>query len=306
MTDRVLIGDIGGTNARFAMAAGGQMSQPVKLKVADYPSSLAALTAAAGHLGCSEYDRIRLAIAGVVHEGEAALTNGDWIFDASDISRAFSGSPVQLFNDVQAAALALPHLDSKALTPLGGGDVDQTKPFALLMVGTGLGVSCCLPAGEQSLALATEAGHATLAVTTEPEEHILRCLRERFGHVSAERVLSGGGLSLLHNVMTGGEVKTQVDIVADALSGAADDAAVLEQFCAFLGSVAGSLALAYGAWGGVFIGGGIPPRFKTFLAQSSFRDRFEAKGRFTGRLQSVPTMLVSNDDLALVGLVRHP
>lgn len=306
MTESVFIGDIGGTNARFAVGTDGAYSEPLKLKVDDYSSSIAAIAAAAEHFKQPNVIRTRLAIAGVVRGNTASLTNGSWQFNARAISRVLCDAPVELFNDVQAAALALPHLEPTTHSSLGGGIVDCTKPLALLMVGTGLGVSCYLPRERHSHALATEAGHATLAATSEQEERVIAALRDRLGHVSAERILSGRGLSLLCDVMTGNGMKPEADVVAGALVGTADDAAVLNQFCAFLGSVAGSLALSYGAWGGVFIGGGIPPRFADFLSDSPFRDRFEAKGRFAQTLQDVPTVLVHTDDLALIGLARYP
>jgi glucokinase len=136
----------------------------------------------------------------------------------------------------------------------------------------------------------------------EAERTILARLEGRFGHVSAERVLSGDGLRNLHHAMTEGEERDPAAIVDAALTGEEDAIATLTQFAAFLGSFAGNLALTYGAWGGVFIGGGIPPRFSDFLVRSPFRERFVAKGRFSERLEQVPTCLVLRDDIALEGL----
>ena len=158
----------------------------------------------------------------------------------------------------------------------------------------------------QPIALATEAGHATLPAPSEAERKIVGTLEEKFGHVSAERVLSGAGLSNLYAAMTGTDEMPAARIVEEAVASEANAAAVLNQFCAFLGAVAGDLALVYGAWGGVFIGGGMPRRFPEFLARSQFRARFEAKGRFSSRLREVPTILITNDETALLGLANQP
>lgn len=302
MAERVLVGDIGGTHARFAIA--GDDSAPVVLEVAAHADAGSALAAALGRLDAPRADAVRLAVAGIVEGGRAALTNGDWRFDRDEIARRTGAATVELFNDAQAAALSLPALPPQAAMPLGGPEaLDTTRPVALLMVGTGLGVSCLVPVPGGHVALATEAGHATLPAAPEDAALVAR-LRRTAGRVSTESVVSGGGLAALHAAMGGDGTTTAAAVVADALAGRAPAAAALDRFCAFLGAVAGDLALAFGAWGGVAIGGGVPRRFAGFLRASPFRARFVGDGRFAGRLRAVPTVLFERDDLALVGLAR--
>lgn len=297
-----LVADIGGTNGRFALA--GSNASPVVLPVADYRTAMDLIREGLCQLGNPAIGAISIAAAGPVDKASVTLTNGSLVFRADEIGAAFGGVPVRVFNDVQAATLALPQLVSGDLLCIGPErEPDFGHSVALANVGTGLGVSCLVPGVADGIpALATEGGHASLAAVNAAERRILGVLETRFGHVSAERVLSGEGLTNLHHAMTGGQECTPGDIVEAALSGEGAAAATLTQFTAFLGTFAGNLALIYGAWGGVFIGGGVPPRFADFLAASPFRTRFTAKGRFRKRLEQVPTYLVLKDDIALEGL----
>jgi glucokinase len=158
--------------------------------------------------------------------------------------------------------------------------------------------------------VATEGGHVTLPVTDEDDEAVIALLRSRFGHVSAERVLSGPGLTNLYDAVCAAAGKpapplTPAEITDRALSGTDGLAgATLDRFCAYLGTVAGDLALSSGALGGVYIAGGIVPRFGKFLAKSKFRHRFAAKGRFKPYLNKIPVYLVTSDQPALKGLSR--
>ncbi len=303
MVDAALLGDIGGTNARFALSRGGRIRARETLAVADYPGVDEALAAALERLGAPRVSALRLAVAGVVANGRARLTNGAWRFDAAALARRAGAATAELRNDAQAAALGLPRLAPEDLRPLGGpGALDFAAPAALVSVGTGLGASLLLPAAAGGGALATEAGHIGLPAADAGEARLLARLRERFGRVSAETVLSGAGLGALEAALGGAESTTPEAMIGDALAGRAPAAAALERFCAFLGAVAGDLALAFGAWGGVAIAGGVPRRFAAFLRASPFRARFEAKGRFSERMRRVPTVLVARDDLALLGL----
>ena len=303
MPDAALLGDIGGTNARFALSRGGRICARATLAVADYPCVEDALAAALERLGAPCVSALRLAVAGVVAGGRARLTNGAWRFDAAALARRVGAASAELRNDAQAAALGLPRLAPEDSRPLGGpGALDFAAPAALVSVGTGLGASLLLPTAAGGGALAAEAGHIGLPAADAEEARILARLRERFGRVSVETVLSGAGLGALEAALGGAESTTPEATIADALAGRAPAAAALERFCAFLGAVAGDLALAFGAWGGVAIAGGVPRRFAAFLRASPFRARFEAKGRFSERMRRVPTVLVVRDDLALLGL----
>ena len=306
-----LIADIGGTNARFRLVDESRPVSTKVLRVSEFTESIALLKSAMKVLDCTEVTEIRIAVAGRVRDGRAALTNSALVFDAEALSKALAGEPIIILqNDLQAAALGLPYLKDGDSRPLGKNrnNPDTTQPLALISVGTGLGISGYFPSEGGNFALATEGGHATLPATTDAELKIIHALAERFGHVSGERVLSGSGLVVLYEVMTRATAPDPADIVEGALKGDSIKIEVLKQYCGFIGSVAGNLALTYGAWGGVFVGGGVPPRFADFLERSPFRERFEAKGRFRSDLQDVPTRLILRGDVALLGLAEawHP
>lgn len=195
------------------------------------------------------------------------------------------------------------------LVPLGGDDGLPGEPLLVVGPGTGFGVSCLIERHGSRLAVVTEAGHATLPAENEREERVIACLRRRLGHVSIERgALSGSGLQNLYEALAeidGVQVphRDAATITKAALEGSCPvSRATLEMFCATLGSVAGNLAVTFGARGGVYIAGGIVPRFREFLAASAFRARFEAKGRFQDYLRNIPTRLVIKPDASFVGL----
>jgi len=194
------------------------------------------------------------------------------------------------------------------LRAIGGGQATDGAPMVVLGPGTGLGVACFVPASNQSIVLASEGGHATLAGACGREDRILQHLRQRFGHVSAERALSGYGLENIYQAIAAVEginatPCSAAEITKHALNGGSQRAvAALETFCALLGSFAGSVALTFGARGGVYIAGGIAPRIVDFLARSEFRRRFEAKGRFQSYLGSVPTNVIVHPAATFVGL----
>lgn len=174
--------------------------------------------------------------------------------------------------------------------------------------GTGFGASCLVTRNAARLAVITEAGHATLPAESEREERAINHLRRQFGHVSIERVLSGSGLQNLYEALAAVDGVEAPQRDAAGITGAALEGncrfsrAVLEMFCSLLGSVAGNLALTFCARGGVYIAGGIVPRFPEFLAASPFRTRFESKGRFQDYLQNIPTSIIVRPDASFQGL----
>jgi glucokinase len=180
--------------------------------------------------------------------------------------------------------------------------------MAVLGPGSGLGVACLVDRSERRTVVASEGGHATVAPTCEQEDRIVNHLRKRFGHVSAERVISGSGLENIYQAIAaleGLEIppRNAAEITKNALSGECQLARrSLQAFCAFLGSFAGNVALTFGARGGIYIAGGIPPRILDFLIQSEFRNRFEAKGRFRSYLEAIPSYVITHPAAALIGL----
>ncbi|MEX8518207.1 MAG: glucokinase [Leptothrix sp. (in: b-proteobacteria)] len=322
-----LVADVGGTNARFGwISAPAQPISHVRaLPTAEHATLVDAARAYLSIEALPAPAAMAMGIANPVNGDEVRMTNHHWAFSISAMQAELGLQRLQVLNDFTALALSLPSLQPAQLRQIGGGAAQPNRPMALLGPGTGLGVSGLLPAGEQWIPLAGEGGHVTLAAADEREAAVLTALRERFGHVSAERAVSGSGLvNLLEAVTSLRRLRTDVskmtpaNLTACAL-GASEarqrgmdvhglDAACLEalqHFCAFLGNVAGNLALTLGAFGGVYIGGGIVPRLGDFFERSRFRDRFEAKGRFNGYLSTIPVYVINaNVSPALEGAAR--
>ncbi len=301
-----LLADIGGTNARFALATAGRIATEAHVPVADYSGPAEALREFLAENAAAPR-RAALAVAGPVRDGTARLTNAPWLISAKDLEGAFGFEPVVLVNDFAALAWAVPRLGAADLVRVGGGEAVPGAPVAVLGPGTGLGMAAYLPAADQ--VLVTEGGHATMAPADEGDCRILEPLRRRFGHVSAERVLSGDGLVNLYEVLCELDgrpaiARSAAGITRAALAdGSAACLRALEVFCAMLGTVAGNLALTLGAQGGVYIAGGIVPRFVEFLADSAFRERFQAKGRFRDYLAAIPSWVVVHPEPTFLGLM---
>ena len=307
----ILLGDIGGTNARFAVARGDGIEHSGSLRVAAHASAAEAIGAYLDALPKRDRPgRAALACAGPVEDGVVTMTNCPWRLDAREIARRFGLRRVDLVNDFAAQAWAAPKLDPAQLRGLGGGKARPDAPSAVLGPGTGLGIATYLPAPLGPAVIVGEGGHVTMAATDEREAAVLAKLRGRFGHVSAERVLSGDGLVNLYQALGAIEAaevppRDAAGIAAAGTSGACPaSAAGLEMFCAMLGTLAGNLAITLGAHGGVYIAGGIAPRIADVLAASRFRESFEAKGRFRGYLAAIPTWIVMDPAPAFVGLIH--
>jgi glucokinase len=313
-SDVALVADIGGTRARFALAEGDVIRDEAELAVADFADPAAALAAYAERIGRPKVRAAVLAIAapvGASGRDEPVLTNGTWRFRRAAVASVMDVpvTQVRLLNDFHALALSLPALTSDESRPIGGGLATPDATVAVIGPGTGLGVAGLVRNSTGWTAVSGEGGHATLAPGDERESEILRLARCRFDHVSAERLLSGTGLPLLHELVSEVDGRPvapagSADIVAGALAGDAACGATVDTFCAWLGSVAGNVALCFGARGGVYLGGGILPRLGTLLDRSAFRARFEAKGRSTGYLAAVPTRVILCPAPALRGAAR--
>lgn len=304
-----LIADIGGTNARFAVARDGEVSHLTVLPTGQYPTLQDAARAFLKGLPPDlRVTRGAIDVAGPVTGDRVHLTNSGWSFSIADTRAALGFEDFRVVNDFAAAALGIPLLTPSDHTAIGGGVREAHGPVGVIGPGTGLGVAGLTFTGGRWVVLPGEGGHATMPAATREEAAVLDLLRERFGHVSAERVLSGHGLQNLHQALAAvrgvaAPALSDHAITEAALSGTdAFCAAVLDVFSEMLGTVAGNLAMTLGASGGVFLIGGILPRFAARFAASGFRARFESKGRFAGYMQAIPTFLVTHDNPALLGL----
>ena len=247
-------------------------------------------------------------MATAVGADTVALTNSGWTFSREATRTALALDELLLLNDFEALALSLPRLRSHQLRAIGD-TARPTMPAALAVIGpgTGLGVAGIVPHAQGWVAVPGEGGHASLSPADDFESAVLAAVRREYSHVSAERLLSGIGLPVLHRAVAlvrqqPLQALTAEEIVERGLQ--RQDAVceeTLETFCALLGSFAGNVALVLGARGGLFIGGGIVPRLGERFFESRFRERFEAKGRFEDYLRAIPTSLITDTLVALTG-----
>lgn len=309
-----LVGDVGGTNARFALAHveahAVRVEDPVAFKAADYPTGDAALKAYLEQLP-GDVVRPRFAVvaaAGPIEDGAVTFTNNTaWSFSEAGLTKAGGFAGVRLINDFTAQALAIDHLKAADLHRIGpAGAPPKRGTAAILGPGTGFGVAARVDDGEHRAILTSEGGHMGLAADDALEIEILRRLTEAHGRVSVERVVSGPGLLSLYRTLADirGEaapIAAPNKITEAALAGEPLAALALTRFCAFLGEVAGNFALAYGARKGVYVAGGIAPEILDFLGASPFRERFESKGRMSDYVKAIPTFVVIQPHAALIG-----
>ncbi len=298
-----LLADVGGTNARFAWQAapGAEIGDVIVLACADHASLADAIATYLARIGRGTPPDCAIAIANPVLGDQVRMTNHHWTFSMATLQAQCGFARLRVLNDFTALALALPLLPAADLQQVGGGVAVPDAAIALIGPGTGLGVSGLLPDGRGGwLPLQGEGGHATLAGRTAREHAVLQQLAQQHGHVSGERAVSGQGLVDLHQALQRIDAPQQPPhgLTAAAIVQAAldhSDAACREAvqlFCAFLGTAAGNLALTLGARGGVYIGGGIVPRLGALFAQSPFRARFDAKGRFAPYLETIPVFVI--------------
>ncbi len=312
-----LLADIGGTNARFGWVseAGAPPAAVETLPTAGHAGPAAAAQQYLGQLQRRLGPAYRppraaaWAVATAVGGDEVRFTNSGWSFSRAAARAALGLDELLVLNDFEALALSLPRLQPQQLRRFGGPD--HGLPGAAMAVigpGTGLGVAGLLPTRQGWVAVPGEGGHATLSAADDFDAAVLAAVRRLYPHVSAERLLSGIGLPVLHAAIAQvlGQPAAPVQHAGEVVEGAlqAGDALCLrtiDSFCALLGSFAGNVALTLGARGGVYVGGGIVPRLGEHFFQSPFRQRFEAKGRFQPYLQAIPTALITDTLAALTG-----
>ena len=303
-----LVGDVGGTNARLALCelATGTISQAKTYSGLAHPSLEAVV-----RLYLEEHKvpvaEACIAIACPINGDWVAMTNHSWEFSISEMQSNLGLARLQVINDFTAVSMAVPVLAESDRIQLGGAAPVAGKPIAIYGAGTGLGVAHLVKAGEQWLSLPGEGGHVDFAANTEEEDAVLQVMRGELGHVSAERFLSGPGLVNLYRGLVKSDGREPApfapkDITERALAGECLDCRrTLSLFCVLMGRFAGNLALNMGTFGGVYIAGGIVPRFQEFFTGSGFRVAFEDKGRFKSYLKEIPVFLITHEGPGLLG-----
>jgi len=307
-TDWSLVGDIGATNARFALVApDGEISKTRVLLCDDYPTIADAITAYLADANGTKPVAAVLAVAASPTGDEVSLTNHPWTFSIAALRQAIGLKRLKVVNDFHANAAAVPYLAPTERIQVGPGAPLADAPIGVIGPGTGLGVSALVPTPAGPKPIPGEGGHVTMSPADARESAVLEIMRGRYDHVSAERVLSGPGLVNLYNTLSElSHVKAApltAAQITDPKIGAGDASAheATAMFCAMLGTIAGNLALTLGARGGVYIAGGIVPKLGDAFAQSQFRERFEAKGRFRDYLAAIPTYVIVRPFAALLG-----
>lgn len=324
-----LVGDVGGTNARFALL--DDNNQPVSsstLRTDDFPSLASAIHTYLAEHNIDRLSAAAIAVATPVVGDAIKLTNNHWSFSIDETRTELHLDRLHIVNDFTALALSVPRLPPDDLVKVGGGEIAENHAKAIIGPGTGLGVSGLIPCNGQWTALQGEGGHVSLGVRTAREFAVYELLTRKFRHVSAERFLSGPGLVNIVNALReidgipthefspadvtkwgmaafeadGGELDFKPeDSGLPDISGCEE---ALRIFCQLLGSCSGNLVLTLGAEGGVYIGGGIVPRLGDFFVQSEFRHEFEAKGRMQGYLENVPSYVITAAYPALIGAAQ--
>jgi glucokinase len=312
----ILIGDIGGTNARFAIVRGAAapvVPLPPK-RTADHPTLDDAIAAALAD-GKARPKSALLAVAAPIVGEELRLTNWHWVVSPARLVERFGLSELALLNDFEAQALSLPDLTGDDLDRIGGGTTDPGGPRVVVGPGTGLGVAALVRAGEMWVPVPGQGGHVDLGPQTERDLALWPQIERPHGRMEAETILCGSGLVRLYRAicMVDGvtpQHHSPSDLRDAALAGGDPQAReVLDLFAAYLGRISGDLALTFLATGGVYLGGGIPRKVSSILKAGGFREAFEAKAPHGELLRNITTSIIARSDAALAGvaaLARDP
>jgi glucokinase len=316
---RVLAGDIGGTNSRLAIvdvvAGRAEILHQARFRSRDYPGLGPIARRFLRDTG-GEVDRAAFGVACPVIDGDCRMANLPWTLNAAALARELGIPQTALINDLQAVGHGLPLLRGDDLVTLQPGEPEAHGVIAVIAAGTGLGEAFLTWHGDHHEVQVSEGGHASYAPNGRLESGLLAFLRERFGHVSRERVISGPGLVSIHEYLAASgtigeapEVRREMEredaaavISRHALAGT-DLLCVraLDVFASAYGAQAGNLALTVMATGGVYLGGGIAPRIVDKLQDGGFVTAFRAKGRLAGLLAKVPVHVIVNPGVGLLG-----
>ncbi len=304
-----LLADIGATHARFTLETAPGVFEAVKIYQCDDYTGIIPLVES--YLNEHPGRRIlhaAFAIANPIDGDDVRMTNRDWHFSIEAVRRRFGLYTMLMVNDFTALAMSLPGLKPEEVMQIGGGKAASKSVIGVLGPGTGLGVSGLIPTADGFVTLGSEGGHVNFAPCDEREFAILQYAWQEWPHVSSERLISGPGLEIIYLALAARlqrQVKPQAaqEIMRLALQ-QQDELALeaLDSFCAMLGSFSANLAVTLGAFGGIYIGGGIVPQMVDYFKASAFRRRFEAKGRFSAYLAQIPTYVITTPIPAFYGV----
>ncbi|MBC7958045.1 MAG: glucokinase, partial [Cytophagales bacterium] len=304
-----LLADIGATYARFCIERErGVFERIAVLPCADYGDFVSVVRAYLKSVPDVLPKHAAMAIAYPIDGDAVRMTNRDWAFSIQEVQQQLGLSTLLVVNNFTALAMSLPNVGPEGRVQVGRGAPTSDGVIGLLGPGTGLGVSALIPANDRWVTLATEGGHTSFAPIDERELRVLRHVWKTMSHVSAERLVSGPGIQLIYEALREGVAGAAADLsTAEIVQRAQQNSDAvcvdtIDCFCAMLGTVASNLALTLGATGGIFVGGGIVPRLGDLFLRSSFRQRFEDKGRFSAYVARIPTYVLTADNLAFQGV----
>ena len=314
-----LVADIGGTNARFALAPIQDMAEPVHLQHIVHITTLsmsafATIDDAIKHyLDCLPDTITRpqhavLAIACPTDQDTIQMTNTDWVFSVAAVKANLGLETLVFINDFYAVASAVPSLMPDEIVSIGDGSPVANMPIVVTGAGTGLGLGALVfDAVGQAITVQGEGGHIHFAPLDDDEQYVFDYLRQKHHRVSVERLVSGQGIEniyeALHFRAHGNHLRMKAAQISENANLHNDPLCLqtLHMFCAIFGSFAGDAALMYGARGGVFLAGGIMPRMIPFVKQSQFRTRFMAKARLSTFVMPIPTYIITCTQPGLLG-----
>lgn len=318
----LLAGDIGGTKtvlALFSTTESVDTLHPLHLQT--YPSgrftSLEAIIAQFLQDKNVEIDAATFGVAGPVVNGRSQITNLPWMIDAASIGQTFAIKKVALLNDLESIANAVPHLQANDLATINHGKPEPGGAIAVIAPGTGLGEAFLIWDGQRYQAQPSEGGHASFAPTNADQRALQAFLEQKFNHISFERVCSGSGIPNLYNFwrqdgrfpepdwlreqINQAEDPTPVIVEAGLAKTADICTATVEMFVDILAGEASNMALKVLSTGGVYLGGGIPPRLLNLLQTDRFLSEYGDKGRFSNLLLGMPVQVICNPQTALLG-----
>ena len=306
MTNLALVGDIGGTNARFGLLELGSMDvRDVEvMKGDDFHTLESVITYYLERRGITELAAAAVDVAGPVDREEVRLTNRPWVFSVESLRKAAHAKRFRLLNDFEALAWSLPHIAKADLVQLGGEAKDEPLVKVVLGPGTGLGGAALTPTPSGGwLPIAGEMGHQTLCIVTAEEMALKDKLVGKDKFAEIEDVLTGPGMLALYNVIAEKPVATTPEQVMKSGLAGTDAAAekTLHHFMTFLVRLAGDMAMALQARGGVYLAGGIAPSLVEKLKAPQYRAVFEEKGRLSDHMKTIPLYVITDPFPAFKG-----
>lgn len=313
LTFPILIGDIGGTNARFGLVLDA-FAEPKMFPIiptTSYASIEEALQTSILDKTSVQPRSAIIAVAGPVKGDDIPLTNAGWVIKPKDMLKALSLEDVIIINDFEAQALAIASIGDDGREQIGPGAILESASCAVLGPGTGLGVAGLVHAQHAWIPVPGEGGHVDVGPRSERDYQIWPFLEPIEGRISAEQLLCGRGIVNIYRAVCESNVQDPhladpAAVTTAALAGS-DEAAVetVSLFSTYLGRVAGDMAMIFMARGGVFLAGGISQKILPALKKPEFRQAFEDKAPHSALLRTIPTFVVTHPTAALSGLASY-